>query len=142
MLLGKGPEWIGIGHHEQEASPPSKLGFFITFAGGTINDCLYIVQISTNCSLCKYKRDSCVQVKNKPCVECIIIMRLISWNHSRGSKTITPTRHRYNTSCSYLKKLQATATGPPPPSPSGWQTEVIISQICIHSTGLICVLYK
>jgi hypothetical protein len=32
----------------------------------------------------------CVQVKNKPCVECIIIMRLISWKYSRGRKTILP----------------------------------------------------
>ncbi len=29
----------------------------------------------------------CVQVKNKPWVKCIIIMRLISWKHSRGSET-------------------------------------------------------
>ncbi len=36
---------------------------------------------------CKYKQDLCVQVKNKPCVEYIIIMRLISWIHSRGSET-------------------------------------------------------
>jgi hypothetical protein len=40
---GKGPEWMGIRHHEQETGPPSKLGFFIIFAKGTINDCLYIV---------------------------------------------------------------------------------------------------
>jgi hypothetical protein len=38
--------------------------------------------------LCKYKRDSCVQVKNKPCVECTVIMHLISWNRPRGSETI------------------------------------------------------
>ncbi len=37
--------------------------------------------------LCTYKQDPCVQVKNKPCVEYTIIMRLIPWNHSRGSKT-------------------------------------------------------
>jgi hypothetical protein len=88
LLPGKGPEWMGIRYHEQETGPPSKLGFFITFAGDSINDCLYIVQISTNCTLCKYKRDSCVQVKNKPCVECTVIMRLISWNHSHGSETV------------------------------------------------------
>jgi hypothetical protein len=38
LLPGKGPEWVGIHHHEQETGPPSKLGFFITFAGGSIND--------------------------------------------------------------------------------------------------------
>jgi hypothetical protein len=30
-----------------------------------------------------------VQVKNKPCVECIIILCLIFWKHSRGSETHT-----------------------------------------------------
>ncbi len=29
-----------------------------------------------------------MQVKNKPCLECIVIMCLISWNHSCGSETI------------------------------------------------------
>jgi hypothetical protein len=28
LLTGKGPEWIGIHHHEQDISPPSKLGFY------------------------------------------------------------------------------------------------------------------
>jgi hypothetical protein len=42
LLPGKGPEWMGIRHHEQETGPSSKLGFVITFAGGSINDCLYI----------------------------------------------------------------------------------------------------
>ncbi len=37
--------------------------------------------------LCKYKWDFCLQVKNKPCVDYIVIMRLISWIHSRGSET-------------------------------------------------------
>jgi hypothetical protein len=31
----------------------------------------------------------CVQVKNKPSVECFITMRLISWICPRGSKTFT-----------------------------------------------------
>jgi hypothetical protein len=31
-----------------------------------------------------------VQVKNKPCVEYIIIMHLISWIYSRGSETQSP----------------------------------------------------
>jgi hypothetical protein len=30
----------------------------------------------------------CVLVKNQPCVVCIIIMRLISWNRSHGSETL------------------------------------------------------
>ncbi len=29
-----------------------------------------------------------MQVKNKPCVDCTIIMHLISWNHSRVSETL------------------------------------------------------
>jgi hypothetical protein len=28
LLPGKGPEWMGIRHHEQETGPPSKSGFF------------------------------------------------------------------------------------------------------------------
>ncbi len=40
---GKGPEWMGIRHHEQETGLPSKLGLFFTFAGGSINDFLYTV---------------------------------------------------------------------------------------------------
>jgi hypothetical protein len=31
----------------------------------------------------------CVQVKNKPCVKYIVVMRLIPWIHSRGSETLT-----------------------------------------------------
>jgi hypothetical protein len=38
--------------------------------------------------LCKYKQDLCVQVKNRPCVEYTVIMRLISLIPSCGSKTI------------------------------------------------------
>jgi hypothetical protein len=38
---------------------------------------------------CKYKTSPYVQVKNKPCAQCSIIIRLISWNHSRGSETVT-----------------------------------------------------
>jgi hypothetical protein len=29
LLPDWGPEWMGIRHHEQEAGPPSKWGFFI-----------------------------------------------------------------------------------------------------------------
>ncbi len=28
LLTGKGPEWMGIHHHEQDTGPPSKLGFY------------------------------------------------------------------------------------------------------------------
>jgi hypothetical protein len=41
----------------------------------------------SNHTLGKYKRDSCVQVKNKLCLECTIIMRLFFWDHSCGNKT-------------------------------------------------------
>jgi hypothetical protein len=36
----------------------------------------------------KFKHDLCVWVKKKPCVELTVIMRLISWIHSRGSETL------------------------------------------------------
>ncbi len=36
----------------------------------------------------EHKRDLCVHVKNKPCVEYTVIMPLISWIHSRGSETV------------------------------------------------------
>ncbi len=29
LLPDRGPEWMGIRHHEQENGPPSKLGFLI-----------------------------------------------------------------------------------------------------------------
>jgi hypothetical protein len=44
--------------------------------------------------LCKYKQDFCVQVKNKPCVEYTVIMRLISWIHSHG-KTVLVNNQMY-----------------------------------------------
>ncbi len=49
--------------------------------------CMYIYIYIDDCTLHENKQDPCVQVKNNPCVECIITMRLISWNHSRGSET-------------------------------------------------------
>jgi hypothetical protein len=48
LLPGKGPEWMGICHHEQDTGPPSKSGFFIIFARGSIIVCLYIVYIDIN----------------------------------------------------------------------------------------------
>ncbi len=45
LLPDRGPEWMGVHHHQQETSLPSKLGFFITFARGLI---------ITACTLCKY----------------------------------------------------------------------------------------
>jgi hypothetical protein len=55
-------------------------GFFSSFHKG--------VRLRINCVLCKYKQDFCVQVKNKPCMVCTVIMRLISWNRSRGSEIL------------------------------------------------------
>jgi hypothetical protein len=45
LIPDRGLEWIGIRHHEQETGPPSKLGFFVIFARGSI---------ITACTLCKY----------------------------------------------------------------------------------------
>ncbi len=46
LLPDRGPQWMGIRHHEQEAGPPSKLGFLIIFAR---------VSILTAWTLCKYR---------------------------------------------------------------------------------------
>jgi hypothetical protein len=43
LLAGKGPEWMGIRHHEQDTGPPSKLGIFVDSSRVLINGCLYIV---------------------------------------------------------------------------------------------------
>jgi hypothetical protein len=45
LLPDRGPEWMGIRHHEQETGLPSKLGFLIIFPMGSI---------ITPCTLCKY----------------------------------------------------------------------------------------
>ncbi len=31
LLPDRGPEWMGIRHHEQKTGPPSKLGFPVIF---------------------------------------------------------------------------------------------------------------
>ncbi len=41
----RGPERMGIRHHEQETSPSSKSGFLIIFAKGSI---------TIACTLCRY----------------------------------------------------------------------------------------
>ncbi len=41
----RGPEWMRIRHHEQETGPPTKLGFLIIVAKGSI---------TIACSLCIY----------------------------------------------------------------------------------------
>jgi hypothetical protein len=33
LLPSRGPEWMGIRHHEQETCPPSKMGLFIFLQG-------------------------------------------------------------------------------------------------------------
>ncbi len=54
ILPDRGPEWMGIRHHEQETGPPSKLGFLIIFARGSIiTACTMCILI--NCTFCKYK---------------------------------------------------------------------------------------
>jgi asparagine synthetase B (glutamine-hydrolysing) len=49
LLPERGPDWMGIRHHEQETGPPSKLGFLIFFARGSI----------TACALCRYRLIVC-----------------------------------------------------------------------------------
>ena len=34
LLPDRGPEWMGISHHEQEAGSPSQQGFLIVFCKG------------------------------------------------------------------------------------------------------------
>jgi hypothetical protein len=45
LLPDRGPEWMGICHHEQEAGSQSKYGFLIVFARG-------LNKIA--CTLCEY----------------------------------------------------------------------------------------
>jgi hypothetical protein len=45
LLPDRGPEWIGIRHHEQKTGPPSKLGFLIIFARGSIKLHVHCVNI-------------------------------------------------------------------------------------------------
>ncbi len=67
MLPGKGLEWMGIRHHEQDIDLPSKRGFFISCKKGLVpNNLLKCVNI---------KENFCVQVKKKPCMVCTIFMR-------------------------------------------------------------------
>jgi hypothetical protein len=74
------------------------------------------VRLTVVFTLCKYRlivhcvninEVFSVQVKNKPCVECILIMRLISWNHTCGSETLVSNRQntaspKYNDDISLL----------------------------------------
>ncbi len=45
LLSYRGPGWMGIHHHEQEAGPPSKWGFLIVFARGLIKLLVHCVNI-------------------------------------------------------------------------------------------------
>jgi hypothetical protein len=47
LLLGKGPEWMGIRHHEQNTGRPSMYGVLFFFLQG--------VRLMINCMFCKYK---------------------------------------------------------------------------------------
>ncbi len=42
LLTGKGPDWMGIHHHEQDIGPPSKLGI-LYFCKGLDQQFLYIM---------------------------------------------------------------------------------------------------
>ncbi len=44
LLPDRGPEWMGIRHHEQETSPPSKSGLVIILKLGSI---------TIACTLCR-----------------------------------------------------------------------------------------
>ncbi len=79
LLPGKGPEWMGIHHHEQSIGLHSKWGFYLSFSRGVGAQII-------NCVFCKYKVNFCVQVKKKPCMVYTIIKHLISWKLSHGSK--------------------------------------------------------
>jgi hypothetical protein len=52
---GKGPEEMGIRHHEQDIGLPSKLGFFSSFSQR--------VRLMIKCVLCKYKQDFMCRLK-------------------------------------------------------------------------------
>ncbi len=80
LIPGKGPEWMGIRHHEQDSGLPSKWGvfFYLWHEGLCPNSLLCVMLIK--------RQNFCVQVKNKSCVV-YIIMRLILWKCPRGSET-------------------------------------------------------
>jgi hypothetical protein len=48
LLPGKRPEWMGIHHHEQDTGPPSKSGFFIISARGSIGDRLPVCCVDSD----------------------------------------------------------------------------------------------
>jgi hypothetical protein len=77
-----------------------KLALQVSNAGGYIVDAGGSDFFRNCCTFYKY-RDTypvninkifCVQVKNKPCVKYIVIIRLIPWIRSRGSETIESCR--------------------------------------------------
>jgi hypothetical protein len=70
-----------IRHHEQNIRLPSKFGVPFTFSQQGSAQELIVCCVNI-------KWNFCVQVKNKPCVVCTVIMRLISWIRSRGSETV------------------------------------------------------
>ncbi len=80
LLPGKGPEWMGIRHHEQNTEPPSKLGLSFLFLLLT-----RVFLLTIDCVFCKYKSNFVCRLKIN---HAFIIMRLISWKHSHGSETV------------------------------------------------------
>jgi hypothetical protein len=81
MISSKGPECMGICHHEQDIGLPSKWVFLLQHKG-------LRPYINYLCSCVKYKdRVLCVQVKNKPYV-IYTVMHLIPWKQSHGSETL------------------------------------------------------
>jgi hypothetical protein len=46
LLPDRGPGWMGIHYHEQEAGTPSKYGFLIVFARGSIKLLVHCVNIN------------------------------------------------------------------------------------------------
>jgi hypothetical protein len=94
LIPGKGPEWMGIGHQEQDIGLPIKWGFPFTFnARGYAQIIDYVLR--------EYKdKIFCVQVKNKSCVD-NIIMSLIPWKRPRGSKTLPATQDERNSDSPY-----------------------------------------
>ncbi len=54
LLTGKGPEWMGIRHHEQDIGPPSKVGISLFLQGVRLRIVVHCVNIN-EISVCRLK---------------------------------------------------------------------------------------
>ncbi len=86
MLLGKGSEWMGIQHHEQNTGPPSKLGFFLSISSFWQR----VFWLMIDCVLCKYEWDFVCRLKVNHAWSASSHHHAFNFlEHSHGSETLT-----------------------------------------------------